>query len=201
MATFLDKNETIIVTDNTDYNSLIPSGRSNYNVYCFFFDYKTATEYVAIDAVVPNTVDSQTVSNWTLTFNQDSWIKSFMLRLQRLASDPNSPVEKDSYYNTVDSKAYYYNGTEWIEFNPEVFDKDIVNYITDNHLRKLQANILVNDIQKNVADRNKVDDNCCDDNLNKYIILHTALVQSQIKFDVGNHIGGLDRINYIHENQ
>lgn len=42
--------------------------------------------------------------------------------LQQLTTAPSSPVEGQVYYNTVDHKIYYYDGTDW---------KDITGDITD----------------------------------------------------------------------
>jgi hypothetical protein len=40
------------------------------------------------------------------------------LVFEKLAAPPGSPVEGQTYYDTVQKKAYYYNGTVWKEFCP-----------------------------------------------------------------------------------
>lgn len=203
-VTVVHNKDTSVITDSTNYDGLTPSGRSSYNVLMYVFNYTGATERTQLTAVTPNNNNPNLVTNWTLTISEDLWIRTFMLRAERSASQPGSPSNGDVYFDTSDNSYYYYNTTSsnWIEFDPIVFDDTNITYNNvSNSLRDVAASTCIFNIGYDISVLRMNNENCDICDLSRdYVEFRAILLTARTIFADGDHVNALMRINYINTN-
>ena len=64
---------------------------------------------------VPSVIDSSIISDNSVTVDDLDFASSNGIDIPTLAADPGTPSAGQIYYNSVDNKVYFYNGTGWID--------------------------------------------------------------------------------------
>lgn len=202
-VTIVNNKDDSVVTDTTNYDGLTPSGRSSYNVLLYVFNYTSAIERTQLTEVTPDFTDPNLVTQWTISTSEDMWIRTFLLRSQRSASQPGSPSDGDTYFDTSDENYYYYDTTtsNWIEFDPLVFDDTNIVYDIENSLRDVAASTCIFDTGFKISVDRMNRNNCdlCDFSV-RYTELRAILITARVIFADGDHVNGLNRIVYINSN-